>query len=95
MVASLVAEHGVLGARTQLLRRTWSLPRPAIEPVSPVCASREVRKSFFCILMRRLTGGGKIASGQSPEKPPRKGQGLETGFNHQRPMIINSIMSVL
>ena len=45
--------------------------------------------------MRRLTGGGKIASGQSPEKPPRKGQGLETGFNHQRPMIIKSIMSVL
>ena len=45
--ASLVAEHGLqmrrlsnCGSRAQLLRDTWDLPRPGLEPVSPALAGR-------------------------------------------------------
>ena len=45
IVASLVAEHRLqthrlssCGARAQLLRGIWDLPRPGLEPVSPALA---------------------------------------------------------
>ena len=47
VVASLVAEHRLqtrrlssCGARAQLLRGMWDLPRPGLEPVSPALAGR-------------------------------------------------------
>ena len=47
ITASLVAEHRLqtrrlsnCGSRTQLLRGTWDLPRPGLEPVSPALAGR-------------------------------------------------------
>ena len=47
IVASLVAEHGLqsrrlssCGARAQLLRSMWDLPKPGLEPVSPALAGR-------------------------------------------------------
>ena len=47
IAASLVAEHGLqtrrlsnCGSRAQLLRGTWDLPRPGLEPVSPALAGR-------------------------------------------------------
>ena len=47
IAASLVAEHrlqtcrlGSCGARAQLLRGMWDLPRPGLEPVSPALAGR-------------------------------------------------------
>ena len=45
IMASLVAEHRLqtrrlssCGSRAQLLRGMWDLPRPGLEPVSPVLA---------------------------------------------------------
>ena len=47
VAASLVAEHRLqarrlsnCGSRAQLLRGMWDLPRPGLEPVSPVSAGR-------------------------------------------------------
>ena len=47
IVASLVAEHRLqtrrlsnCGSWAQLLRGMWDLPRPGLEPVSPVLAGR-------------------------------------------------------
>ena len=47
ITASLVAEHRLqtcrlssCGSRAQLLRGMWDLPRPGLEPVSPVLAGR-------------------------------------------------------
>ena len=47
VAASLVAEHRLqtrrlssCGARAQLLRGMWHLPRPGLEPVSPALAGR-------------------------------------------------------
>ena len=47
ITASLVAEHRLqtrrlssCGARAQLLRGMWDLPRPGLEPVSPALAGR-------------------------------------------------------
>ena len=47
IAASLVAEHRLqtrrlssCGSRAQLLHSTWDLPRPGLEPVSPVLAGR-------------------------------------------------------
>ena len=47
IAASLVAEHRLqmsklsnCGSRAQLLRGMWDLPRPGLEPVSPVLAGR-------------------------------------------------------
>ena len=47
VAASLVAEHRLqtrglssCGSRAQLLRGTWDLPRPGLEPVSPALAGR-------------------------------------------------------
>ena len=47
IVASLVAEHRLqmhrlsnCGSPAQLLRGTWDLPRPGLEPVSPALAGR-------------------------------------------------------
>ena len=47
IVASLVAEHRLqmlrlssCGSQAQLLRGTWDLPRPGLEPVSPALAGR-------------------------------------------------------
>ena len=47
IAASLVVEHRLqtrrfssCGARAQLLRGTWDLPRPGLEPVSPALAGR-------------------------------------------------------
>ena len=47
IAASLVAEHRLqtrrpssCGARAQLLRGMWDLPRPGLEPVSPALAGR-------------------------------------------------------
>ena len=47
IAASLVAEHRLqtrrlssCGARAQLLRGTWDLPRPGLEPVSPALAGK-------------------------------------------------------
>ena len=47
VVASLVAEHRLqtrrlsnCGSQAQLLRGTWDLPRPGLEPVSPALAGR-------------------------------------------------------
>ena len=47
IVASLVAEHRLqtrrlssCGSRAELLRGTWDLPRPGLEPVSPALAGR-------------------------------------------------------
>ena len=47
IAASLVAEHrlqtrrlGSCGSPAQLLRGTWDLPRPGLEPVSPALAGR-------------------------------------------------------
>ena len=47
ITASLVAEHRLqtrrlssCGSRAQLLRGTWDLPRPGLEPVSPALAGR-------------------------------------------------------
>ena len=47
IVASPVAEHRLqtcglssCGARAQLLRGMWDLPRPGLEPVSPALAGR-------------------------------------------------------
>ena len=47
VAASLVAEHRLqtrrlssCGSRAQLLRGMWDLPRPGLEPVSPVLAGR-------------------------------------------------------
>ena len=47
IAASLVAEHGLqtrrlssCGSWAQLLRGTWDLPRPGLEPVSPALAGR-------------------------------------------------------
>ena len=39
-VASLVVEHGLWVTQAQLLLSMWDLPRPGIEPVSPVLADR-------------------------------------------------------
>ena len=47
VAASLVAEHRLqtrrltnCGSRAQLLRGTWDLPRPGLEPVSPALVGR-------------------------------------------------------
>ena len=47
IAASLVAEHRLqtrrlsnCGSRAQLLRGTWDLPRPGLDPVSPALAGR-------------------------------------------------------
>ena len=47
VAASVVAEHRLQtrrlsssGSRAQLLRGTWDLPRPGLEPVSPALAGR-------------------------------------------------------
>ena len=47
IAASLVAKHRLqthrlssCGSRAQLLRGTWDLPRPGLEPVSPALAGR-------------------------------------------------------
>ena len=47
VAASPVAEHRLqtrrlssCGSRAQLLRGTWDLPRPGLEPVSPALAGR-------------------------------------------------------
>ena len=47
VAVSLVAEHRLqmrrlsnCGSRAQLLRGTWDLPRPGLEPVSPALAGR-------------------------------------------------------
>ena len=47
VAASLVAKHSLqtrrlssCGSRAQLLRGTWDLPRPGLEPVSPALAGR-------------------------------------------------------
>ena len=47
VTASLVAGHRLetrrlssCGSRAQLLRGTWDLPRPGLEPVSPALAGR-------------------------------------------------------
>ena len=47
VAASLVAEHRLqtrrrsnCGSRAQLLRGTWDLPRPGLEPMSPALAGR-------------------------------------------------------
>ena len=47
IAGSLVAEHRLqtrrlssCGARAQLLRGMWDLPRPGLEPVSPALAGR-------------------------------------------------------
>ena len=47
IAASLVAAHRLqtrrlsnYGSRAQLLRGTWDLPRPGLEPVSPALAGR-------------------------------------------------------
>ena len=47
IAASIVAEHRLqtlrlsnCGSRAQLLRGMWDLPRPGLEPVSPVLAGR-------------------------------------------------------
>ena len=47
IAASLVAEHRLqtrrlsnCGSRAQLLRGTWDLPRPGLEPVSPALTGR-------------------------------------------------------
>ena len=47
IAACLVAEHRLqmrrlsnCGSRAQLLRGTWDLPRPGLEPVSPALAGR-------------------------------------------------------
>ena len=47
IAASLVVEHRLqthrlsnCGSRAQLLRGTWDLPRPGLEPVSPTLAGR-------------------------------------------------------
>ena len=42
VVASLIAEHRLsnCASRAQLLRGTWDLPRPGLEPVSPALAGR-------------------------------------------------------
>ena len=47
IAASLAAEHRLqtrrlsnCGSRAQLLRGTWDLPRPGLEPVSPALAGR-------------------------------------------------------
>ena len=47
IAASLVAEHRLqtrrlssCGSRAQLLRGTWDLPGPGLEPVSPALAGR-------------------------------------------------------
>ena len=47
IAASLVAGHRLqtcrlsnCGSRAQLLRGTWDLPRPGLEPVSPALAGR-------------------------------------------------------
>ena len=47
IAASLVAEHRLqtrrlsnCGSRAQLLRGTWDLPRPGLEPASPALAGR-------------------------------------------------------
>ena len=47
IAASLVEEHRLqtrrlsnCGSRAQLLRSTWDLPRPGLEPVSPALAGR-------------------------------------------------------
>ena len=47
IAASLVAEHRLqtrrlsnCGSRAHLLRGTWDLPRPGLEPVSPALAGR-------------------------------------------------------
>ena len=47
IMASLVAEHRLqtrrlsnCGSRAQLLRGTWDLPRPGLEPMSPALAGR-------------------------------------------------------
>ena len=47
IAAFLVAEHRLqtrrlssCGSRAQLLRGTWDLPRPGLEPVSPALAGR-------------------------------------------------------
>ena len=61
IAASLVAEHRLqtrrpsnCGSRAQLLRGTWDLPRPGLEPVSPALAGRlsttapPGKPPFFC-----------------------------------------------
>ena len=47
IAASLVVEHRLqtcrlssCGSRAQLLRGTWDLPRPGLEPMSPALAGR-------------------------------------------------------
>ena len=47
IAASLVVEHRLqtcrlssCGSRAQLLRGTWDLPRPGLDPVSPALAGR-------------------------------------------------------
>ena len=87
------------GAQASLLRSTWNLPGPGIEPVFPALAGGflstvPVGKSLSVSLYTNETTHrwGKTASRQSPERPPWKGQGLGTGFSHQRP--IKSVMPV-
>ena len=60
VAASFVAEHRLqtrrlssCGSRVQLLRGTWDLPRPGLEPVSPALVGRfsttvPPGKPFFC-----------------------------------------------
>ena len=77
IVASLVAEHRLqtrrlsnCGPRAQLLRGTWDLPRPGLEPVSPALAGRlsttappgKPRDSIFnlTLLLNSMCGLGYI-----------------------------------
>ena len=61
VAASLVAEHRLqthrlssCGSQVQLLRGMWDLPRPGLEPVSPVLAGRlsttaPPGKPYYCV----------------------------------------------
>ena len=67
IAASLVVEHklqtrrlGSCGSRAQLLRGMWDLPRPGLEPVSPVLAGRfsttaPPGKPLICIFLTHVT----------------------------------------
>ena len=66
LAASLVVEHSLqmrrlsrCGSRAQLLRGTWDLPRPGLEPVSPALAGRfsttaSPGKSQFCFFLKLI-----------------------------------------
>ena len=67
IVASLVAEHRLqmhrlssCGSRAQLLRGTWDLPRPGLEPVPPALAGR-----FSTTAPPGKPLGGDIDAGQT------------------------------